>query len=312
MPSTDSATYQPPVPSLASRHGLHGAFWTKLALGLMRWMPMWLTTALTYPIVLVIYVLALPQREALRQNLTALVPGGAGSSCLAGFRVLLQFALTYIDRLWHLYFGKEVAWEVEGMEHFDKLRAEPGGALVFTVHSGNYDIGASLFASKFGRVIHTVRMPEMTADLQKLREKELREQEHKQPLLRIHYNAPGSHLGMELIRILQSGEVVCVQGDRVMGDVAPTHVEVGGLRYEIPRGPLVLAEVTGAPCYPVFLKRLGRLRYGIEIGAPFHSGGGRPKCAQLAPKWAAILHDFLQRHWDQWFVFEPLVTKVDA
>ncbi|MBL9132609.1 MAG: hypothetical protein JNG86_15495 [Verrucomicrobiaceae bacterium] len=300
------------MPSKASRHGLHGAIWTRIVLGLMRWLPMWLITALTYPITVVIYLLAVPQREALRQNLTALLPGGAGSSSMAGFRVILQFALTYIDRLWHLYFGKEVDWDLQGMEHFERLRAEKRGALVFTVHSGNYDIGASLFASKFGRVIHTVRMPEMTAELQQLREKELRDQEQKQPFLRIHYNAPGAHLGMELIRMLNAGEVVCVQGDRVIGDVAPTSVEVGGLRYDIPRGPLVLAEVTGAPCYPVFLKRLGRLRYGVEIGAPFYTGGGRPKAADLAPKWGVIMHDFLQRHWDQWFVFEPLVTKVGA
>ncbi len=275
----------------------------------MRWMPMWLITALTYPITLVIYILAVPQREALRENLTALCPG-TGSSCLAGFRVLHQFALTYMDRLWHLHFAKEVRWQMDGDDAFDQLRSEPGGALVFTVHSGNYDIGASLFAKQFGRKIHTVRMPEMSTSLQQLRGKELREQEKKEPLLRIHYNAPDAHLGMELCRIIAAGDVVCVQGDRVMGDVAPTTADVDGLRYSIPRGPLVLAEVTGAPCYPVFLRRIGRLHYGIEFGWPFHSGPKRPKSADLAQVWARVMHGFLQRHWDQWFVFEPLVTRL--
>lgn len=312
MPAAESATRQPHTPSNASRLGLHGAFWTRAVLVLMRWLPMWLAAALACPVTLVIYVLAVPQREALRRNLEALVPDGNGGSCMAGYRVFLQFALTYLDRLWHLHFGREITWDIQGKAEFDRLRAEPGGALVFTVHSGNYDIGASLFARKFGRVIHTVRMPEITPGMQELREGELREQEKKEPFLRIHYNAPGSHLGMELIRLLNAGEVVCVQGDRVLGDVAPTHEDIAGLRYEIPRGPLVLAEITGVPCYPVFLKRLGRLRYGIEIGDAFHSGGSRPKAAQLAPKWVAVMHDFLQRHWDQWFVFEPLVTKVPA
>jgi phosphatidylinositol dimannoside acyltransferase len=312
MPSAESATCQPHTPSEAPRLGLHDACWTRLVLTIMRWTPMWLITALTYPVTLLIYLVAVPQREALRENLTALLPREEGSRSGAGFRVLLQFALTYLDRLWHLHFGKEVTWDIQGKAEFERLRAEPGGAIVFTVHSGNYDIGASLFARRFGRVIHTVRMPEMTAGLQELREAELREQEKKEPLLRIHYNAPGSILGMELMKILAAGEVVCVQGDRVLGDVAPTHAEIAGLRYEIPRGPLVLAEVSGAPCYPVFLKRLGRLHYGIEIGDAFQPRGQRPKAAQLAPKWAAIMHHFLQRHWDQWFVFEPLVTRVEA
>jgi lauroyl/myristoyl acyltransferase len=308
MPAAESATCKPSESTKEGTLGLHDARWTEVMLFLMRWVPMWLVTALAYPITAVIYLLAVPQREALRENLGALVPGGASS--VAGYRVLLNFALTYLDRLWHLHFGRPVIWEVEGKTRFEQLKAQPGGALVFTVHSGNYDIGASLFASRFGRVIHTVRMPEMSEELQKLREGELREQEKKEPFLRIHYNAPGSHLGMQLIRFLQAGEVVCVQGDRVIGDVAPTHQETAGLRFEIPRGPLALAEVTGVPCYPVFLKRLGRLHYGIEIGQPFHEGGGRPRASQLAPKWVAVMHDFLQRHWDQWFVFEPLVTRV--
>ena len=312
MPSSESATHQDSAPESASRLGLHDERWTHLVLQLMRWMPIWLVTALAYPVTLVIYILAVPQREALRQNLAVLLPGGSGNSCMAGYRVLLNFALTYLDRLWHLHFHQEVEWDIEGKVVFEELRTRSCGALVFTVHSGNYDLGASLFARKLGRLIHTVRMPEMTVGLQDMREKELRGQERMEPMLRIHYNTPGSHLGMELIRLINAGEVVCVQGDRVMGDVAPTHETIDGLCYEIPRGPLVLAEVTGAPCYPVFLKRLGRLRYGIEIGDPFHPGGSRPKAAELAPKWVAVMNGFLQRHWDQWFVFERLVTQVTS
>ena len=48
MPSSESATHQPPVSEEAGRLGLHDARWTRLALGLMHWMPMWLVTALTY------------------------------------------------------------------------------------------------------------------------------------------------------------------------------------------------------------------------------------------------------------------------
>lgn len=288
--------------------GLHDAFWTRAMLFVMRWMPAPIITAVTYPVVAVIYLLAVPQREAIRANLNALMPG-KGDSAFAGYRVFLQFALTYLDRLWHLHFRKKVEWEIIGKEDFEALQRETGGALVFTVHSGNYDIGAGLFARKFGRAIHTVRMPEATASLQKLRQEELREEERRQPHLHIHYNEPGGHLGMELCRRLLLGEVVCVQGDRVMGEVAPFPASIDGVTYQIPRGPLVLAEVTGVPCYAVFLSRKSRLSYRIEIGKPFYPGGRKPKAAEISAVWLPVMHAFLKQHWDQWFVFEPLVTR---
>ena len=309
MPSAETASHQPRA--VPARMGLHAAFWTRLMLFVMRWLPAFVITALAYPVSAVIYLLAVPQREAVRANLNALMPG-RGSSALAGFQVFLQFALTYLDRLWHLHFQREVSWEIIGKEDFEALQKTAGGALVFTVHSGNYDIGAGLFARKFGRPIHTVRMPEASASLQKLREEELREEERRHPHLHVHYNEPDGHLGMELCRKLLAGEVVCVQGDRVMGDVAPTHASIGGVTYLIPRGPLVLAEVTGVPCYPVFLSRRGRLSYRIEIGKPFHPGGRKPKAAEVSSAWLPVMHDFLSRHWDQWFVFEPLVTRDPA
>lgn len=288
--------------------GLHDAFWTRALLFCLRWLPAPVVLALTYPITAVFYLLAVPQREAVRSNLNALMPG-KGDSAFAGYRVFLQFALTYLDRLWHLHFEREVEWEIVGEDDFEGLQQAVGGALVFTVHSGNYDIGAGLFARKFGRAIHTVRMPEASASLQKLRQEELRETERRQPHLHVHYNEPGGHLGMELCRKLLAGEVVCVQGDRVMGEVAPVQASIAGVTYQIPRGPLVLAEITGVPCYAVFLSRKSRLSYRIEIGPPFHPGGRKSKAAEVSAAWLPVMHDFLSRHWDQWFVFEPLVTR---
>lgn len=305
MLSADSATHEPNTPS---RLGLHDAFWTQAILFFMRWVPAPVFTLMTYPLAALAYLLAVKQREAIRANLSALIPG-KGSSCLAGYQVFLQFSWTYLDRLWYLHFGRKIDWEIIGEGDFENLEKHPGGALIFTVHSGNYDIGASLFALKFTRPVHTVRMPEASASLQKLRGEELCEQERRVPNLHVHYNEPGGHLGMELCRLLLAGEVVCVQGDRVLGEVTPTQASIDGVTYKIPRGPLVLAEVTGVPCYPVFLSRRGRLAYRIEIGKPFIEGGRKTKAAEISAAWLPVMHSFLLEHWDQWFVFEPLVTR---
>ncbi len=120
-----------------SRLGLHGAGWTKFMLWLMKVLPKPVCILLNTPICLIFYFLAKEQREALESNLTALCPDRPGRSFRDGLEVFRQFGLTYLDRLWHLHFNQPVEWDIVGMSHFDELKATSGGALIFTIHSGN-------------------------------------------------------------------------------------------------------------------------------------------------------------------------------
>jgi predicted LPLAT superfamily acyltransferase len=290
--------------------GLHHAGWTRFLLVCLRLLPQWLCVALTSPVALVIYLLAHEPRRALRQNLEAMQPTeGPLIWWWRGYLVFRQFGLTYLDRLLHMHLGHKVAWTVRGQPHFDALRHEPGGALVFTIHSGNYDLGASLFASKLDRSLHTVRVPEQTGALQAIRAKELADQERLYPGLKVHYNESANHLGLELMRLLREGEIVAIQGDRVLMDVSEVEATAGPLCYRLPRGPLVLAEMTRVPCYPIFLRRQGVMAYEVVMGPPFTQRGERVRAGDVSARWVAIMSAHLEQHWDQWFVFEPLVSR---
>lgn len=299
---------QPP-----SKVGLHGAFWTHVMLSILSWMPRWLCVRLLTPVVFVIYLLAGKQRRAVVANLNALNPEpGPCINCWRGFRVFEQFALTYLDRLWHLHFGHGLQWHLEGDEHFQKLRSEQGGALVFTVHAGNYDIGSALFASALERALHIVRTPEQTASLQRMRSMELANQEQQHPNLHVHYNECGSHLGLELCKLLIGGELVAIQGDRVVMDVSPIDVLHEGCMFKLPRGPLVLAEMTRVPCYTVFLTRTGVLSYRVAIGPAFIQRGEKLDLHAVSQRWIEVMHRFIAAQSTQWFVFENLVRRESA
>jgi predicted LPLAT superfamily acyltransferase len=296
---------QAPPPRKSS---LHGAFWTTQLLRVMRITPTWAALILVRPITFIVYLLAKTQRHAVLGNLHALRPDFSPlRRWWAGYQVFLQFALTYLDRLWHMHFKKPVTWDIPHRERFDAIRALPCGVIIFTIHSGNYDVGASLFAEKFGRTLHTVRAPEQSADMQKLREAELRRTEQENPLLKVHYSEADNHLGMELCRVLRLGEAVAVQGDRVIGSVSPVAMTHAGRTYQLPRGPLVLAEISRAPCFPILLERLSCLHYRIHVMDCFYDGQTKTRADTLGQTWLPILHDHLYHHWDQWFVFEPLV-----
>ena len=307
------ATSQNPSAQAQARAnaGLHGALPTRCLLFWLGVLPMWLCTSLAKPIAFVIYCLATPQRRAICGNLEALHPeDGPFITWWNGFRVFHQFGLTYLDRLWHLHFHREVDWELSGEENMRALQNEPGGVLVFTVHAGNYDMGSALFATKLGRDLHTVRTPEQTASLRELRGKELSDQEQRNPHLHVHYNECGNHLGLELCKLLQAGHIVAIQGDRVVMDVSPTHIAIEDLDFRLPRGPLVLAEMNRVPCYSVFLNRKGVLSYRAEIGPAFRLSGEKVALEEIGERWLVTMYAFLRQHWDQWFVFEHLVTRL--
>lgn len=266
---------------------------------------------LTSPVALVFYLFARVQGRAVRANLRALFPAHGALRCwLGAYQVFRHFALTYVDRLLYRHCARQVEWDVHGMEIFERMKSEAGGVLVFTVHAGNYDIGSSLLAAKLGRELHTVRAPERSRSLEQLRAAELHAASRQQPLLRFHYNTPGGTLGIDLFRLLQAGAIVAVQGDRVVMDVSPLVVVHAGVSYTIPRGPLMLAETAGVPCYAVFLIRCGVCRYRIEVCEPFFTGQHKMQRTEIAALWIPLMADFLHRHWDQWFVFENIIHRV--
>lgn len=279
---------------------------------LLKHLPSGLCVVITSPIAFVFYLFARPQGRAVRDNLRALFPEwSALRRWLGAYEVVRQFALTYLDRLLCQHGSRDVDWDVRGIQHFERLKNEPGGALVFTVHSGNYDIGSAQLAEDLGRPLHIVRAPERSKSLEELRAAELLAVRSQQPSLRFHYNTPGGHLGIDLCRLLLKGEVVAVQGDRVVMNVAPLKVEHYGLVYTIPLGPLMLAQTTCVPCYSIFSSRVGVCRYRIEVSKPFFTGGIKMRREQLAELWIPIMADFLRRNWDQWFVFEKMIERVD-
>jgi predicted LPLAT superfamily acyltransferase len=260
---------------------------------------------------LIFFLLAGPQRRAVLHNLQALNPRmDAWSLFFGGVEVFHQFALVYLDRLYHMHFRLPVEWDLPDIRLLEEMREEPGGLIIFTAHSGNYDIGASLFASKFGRPVHIVRVPERTPEMQSLREKELQRAEAAVEHLRVHYNSTAdAHLGLALCRLLNAGEVVAVQGDRVMLEVSGMSAEHEGVSFYVPRGPLVLAEVTRCPCYPIFLTRSSFLRYRIHVGPAFTQRGEHVPTQELIRRWLGVLHPFLVNHTAEWSVFEPMLNR---
>jgi hypothetical protein len=157
----------------------------------------------------------------------------------------------------------------------------------------------------YHRRLHIVRKREQTEALQKIRAAELRAIEG----LVVHYNDDPWSLGVELAGLLGSGEVVAVLADRAVPGLSSITLPHEGLRVVIPEGPLVLAQIARVPCFPVFLTRVGVCRYHARFGSPICDIRNRVSAETIGKAWLPAMIGFLRGHFDQWFVFEKVITR---
>jgi lauroyl/myristoyl acyltransferase len=302
----------------ASRFGLFGDLPTRAMSAALRWsgMPRFIEAGLLYFCASVVLVLAHAQRRAIRRNLKVIWPDLSWAEGYVGaYRVFVNFGWTYIDGMRTRLGQKVVTWEIDKPEIFEKLRTTPGAAIITTTHTGNYDLAAAFFSPKFGRDLHTVRAPERSPILQEIRSKELERDGRRYKHFKVHYNASDNLLGIELARLLMEGELVAIQSDRVIGDVAAIEVplENRSMKIRLPRGPMVLAALTKCPSFPVHVVRAGYRHYHIIFQEPLAVSpripGAPIREMDYARAWAQTLMDFLEEYGLQWLVFEEAFTK---
>lgn len=271
----------------------------------------------------ILFLIAAPIRRALMTNLRVLFPE---RNVLTGFidayRVVWNFSFTVADATRARHGENIIDWELEGIEHLEAISDTEVGAVLLTAHMGNYDVAAPLFAQKLSRPFNAVRAPERHPETQAWMEEQLAT--HGSEHYRIRYNKDDRLLGLELAQAIGRGEVVAIQGDRVIFDIAlfpldiePSTRSEATYRFRLPKGPFVLAQVTGAPIHPVFILRTGWRRYRVKALPPFPCQAvsrDRDAAVETAARhWVdEILLPVIREHWTQWFVFEPAFEKVDA
>jgi lauroyl/myristoyl acyltransferase len=284
---------------------VQGVVWRRFVDWAVRKVPDWLHPALVWLGSFVFFFLAAPARKTLLRNLRIVLPG---SSLLANyfrvFRIFSNFGWTLADAAVHRLRGPRFNYELAGENYLQELGRAPG-AIVLTAHMGNYDLGAALFAEKFQRPLRMVRAPE--PDTHSAQHVDLALQQAGAGAVKVDYSGEAGPLALDLLNALRNGEIISMQGDRVIGNVAASAVTLFGHEAFIPSGPFVLSFVTEKPIYPLFIVRMGFRRYKIITAAPIIiSRNDRPREEAIAiamQSWAQVLQEQVRRHWEQWYAF---------
>ena len=110
---------------------------------------------------------------------------------------------------------------------------------------------------------------------------------------------------LPVLRALREGRLVAMQGDRDFeerGIAAPFF----GSTVRFPRGPFMVALLTGAPIVPTFVTYTPGYDFQASFGDPLHlvSTGDRDHdLARGVERWAKVLEEAVARHPTQWYTF---------
>jgi len=150
----------------------------------------------------------------------------------------------------------------EGDRHVDRAVKRGRGIIVLTVHIGNWELGGIYFAKR-GLKINVVTAREGVPEIDALKREYRRKHEINTVILG---DSPFSTI--ELLAVLNRGEVVAMLVDRYNGGQGGAVVaDFFDRPCSFPKGPLLLAKMTGAVILPAVVIKEGGV-YRSIIGGP--------------------------------------------
>ena len=294
-----------------SRFAIESVFWRRVIDWSIAHVPALFHGPLIWFSAIVFFFFAGRARRALMTNLRLVLPRSwAGANWIRVVRVFANFGWSLSDTATFRILKPRFKYELERMRYLEQL-ASGKNAIVLTAHMGSYDLAAALFAQKFHRSIRMVRAPEPDPSSTEHMHQAL--EQSGAGAVKVGYSSDGSSLAFDLLAALRGGEIISIQGDRVVGDVAQAAVKFFRKQVFLPNGPFVLSLVADTPIYPLFIVRIGRRKYKIVAREPIvcqRNGAPRDEIiASAMQRWAEVLQEMTGSYWHQWFAFVPLSSS---
>ncbi len=273
-------------------------------------LPRWFMRFVAYFITLFFIAFTLKNYRAIIANMRTICPGeGALHAALRARRVYLNYAYYLIDlfyishgekRLRHFkvnYIGDEIL--------VDAVRSGRG-IILMSLHMGNWEIGGIAMAEKGLPPPTIAYFPDSQDIIEKQRNRLRNFSKVRQIELREE-----NFSAIKLLRVLQEGGVVAIQGDRLQYDRG-IELEMFGHRALFPKGPVMLASAANALLLPTFMIMSGYNTYDIYVENPLEITVYSKRGETLERNLQALIKIFekyIKRYPDQWYTFMPFWSK---
>jgi predicted LPLAT superfamily acyltransferase len=214
-----------------------------------------------------------------------------------------SFGVTLLDRVAVIMKQTKIECRFEG-EHLFREQLDQGrGIILLGAHLGSWETGGHLLG-RLGKTVNIVVLEREEARVRNLLDRALEAKNFR--LLTTDEHPLRS---IPIAAALRRGEIVALLGDRSFGGADLAVPFLGGMA-RFPTGPYLLAAVSGAPLFQVFVvrERLGHYRFvsfpARFIGRELLRAGPdalRPHVAEYAERLAAVARQYPF----QWYNFYP-------
>jgi KDO2-lipid IV(A) lauroyltransferase len=221
--------------------------------------------------------------------------------------VWFNFASYWVDQFHFSQLPREraeaVVDRIVGEEHLRSALARGKGVLLLTAHLGSWELGG-LFLRQLDLPLSVVYVPDELPEVEAFRARLRRATGVEEIPIQPHAGAAA----LPVLRALRQNRLVALQGDRDFDDRGEPR-EFFGAPAAFPRGPFLLAGLTGAALLPAFITYTSGYRFEVRLEEPLLVAAGGDAAARDAAvsaalaRWVAVLEEAVRRWPTQWYTF---------
>jgi predicted LPLAT superfamily acyltransferase len=285
------------------RHRYHAPGYLRVVFAVIPRLPRILHPPIAVVTAAVFYLLLSQERQAVMRNL-AVVDGATGwRARLGAFRVFYVFcdfivSYCYVPQADDGELVAMLSSPDRGAETIDACLAGGRGLLVWTAHVANWEF-ASRLLELHGRRVVVARVVEAGNPA----ERHLRALMTNDRLRAVDLLDPSAIL--QLLAALRAGDIVAMQGDRVLNGPG-VRLPFFGRPTPFPPGPFHVALAARVPIVPGIVIRTGWLRYRMLVAPAVTVQPSLPRdvaIEQAMREAVAFLETCLRQHSHQWLNF---------
>ncbi len=259
--------------------------------------------------VIALLLLLYPQpKAAIARNLSRVLDAPAGSRRVrrATREMLRHFAYYWVDLFRFAQLPAErlrrlvVDADLETLAPLRTALAAGRRTILITAHLGNWELGAVL-AGQAELPLAVIYVPDAFADAERFRSQLRR----KADLVEIPLQVGDERSSLPILRALNQGRIVALQGDRDFNDRGVRRLFLGA-EASFPLGPFLLARMSGASLVPCFITYTEEYRFSVELGEPIEVERTADRQADVERAldcWLVVLERAVRRWPTQWYNF---------
>jgi predicted LPLAT superfamily acyltransferase len=178
------------------------------------------------------------------------------------------FGMSLIDKMAFLVSERSpFSFEYVREDDMTAVISQGKGTILLGAHLGNGEVAGNLFADRIRAPVNVVMLDAEREDLKAAYQPAM----SRRRIAIIPMSGDGFDTVVQATNCLRRGEILVLTGDRTVGQEFE-RVPFLGEPAAFPRGPFVLAAVTGAPIIPVFAVKTGIRRYRFVAFDPIRVG----------------------------------------